>query len=178
MKQENMGECVLVFSIKLHNFEKTKMKTKKIAVFPGSFSPFTLGHKYIIDQALPLFDKIIIAIGVNSEKKEYFSLSKRKKWIEKVYQNKEKIKIKEYKGLTVDFCNKMKANYILRGLRNSHDFNYEQKIAQTNKNLNKKIETIFITTPPKISHISSTIIRDIINNNGDVSQFLPNEMKI
>ena len=150
----------------------------KIAIFPGSFSPFTLGHKSVVDRSLPLFDKIIIAIGINSEKNEYFSIEERKQWIKEVYKSNSKIEVQFYEGLTVDFCEKVGANYILRGLRDSHDFKYEKNIAQTNTNLNDKVETIFIITPPEISHISSSIIRDIIKNGGDVSQFLPLEIDL
>ena len=150
----------------------------KIAIFPGSFSPFTLGHQSIVDRALPLFDKIIISIGVNAEKSEYFSIEERERWIESVYKNNPKIEVKRYEELTVDFCDKIGAKYILRGLRNSHDFKYEKNIAQTNKDLNPDIETIFIIGPAKFSHISSTIIRDIIKNGGDVSQFLPKEIDL
>ena len=150
----------------------------KIAIFPGSFSPFTLGHKSVVDRALPLFDKIIIAVGINSEKNEYFSIEERKNWIKDIYKTNPKIEVQFYEGLTVDFCEKVDAKYILRGLRDSHDFKYEKNIAQTNKNLNSELETIFIITPPEISHISSTIIRDIIKNGGDVSQFLPKEIDL
>ena len=151
---------------------------KKTAIFPGSFSPFTIGHQSIVDRALPLFDKIIISIGINSEKKQYFSIEKRLQWIKDVYANNAKIEVKFYEGLTVDFCKKENAKYILRGLRDSHDFKYEKNIAQTNKNLNPKLETIFVITPPEMSHISSTIMRDIIKNGGDVSQFLPKEIDL
>jgi len=150
----------------------------RIAVFPGSFSPFTLGHKSVVDRSLPLFDKIIIAIGINSEKNEYFSIEEREKWIKDIYKDNSKIEVQFYEGLTVDFCEKSEAKYILRGLRDSHDFKYEKNIAQTNKNLNPKLETIFMITPPEISHISSTIMRDIIKNGGDVSQFLPKEIDL
>ena len=150
----------------------------KIAIFPGSFSPFSIGHKSIIDRALPMFDKIIIAIGINSEKNQYFSIEERIKWIEDVYINNPKINVKFYEGLTVDFCYKEKAKYILRGLRDSHDFKFEKNIAQMNKELNNTIETIFLIAPAEISHISSTIIRDIIKNGGDVSKFIPKQIKI
>ena len=150
----------------------------KIAIFPGSFSPFTLGHQSIVERALPLFDKIIISIGVNTDKNEYFSIDEREQWIESVYKNNQKVEVKRYEELTVDFCDKIGAKYILRGLRNSHDFKYEKNIAQTNKDLNPNIETIFIIGPAKLSHISSTIIRDIIKNGGDVSQFLPKEIDL
>ncbi|HIG32260.1 MAG TPA: pantetheine-phosphate adenylyltransferase [Flavobacteriales bacterium] len=150
----------------------------KIAIFPGSFSPFTIGHQSIVDRALPLFDKIVISIGINSEKPQYFSIDKRMQWIKDVYNNNPKIDVKQYKGLTVDFCKKENANYILRGLRDSHDFKFEKNIAHMNKELNPNIETIFIITPPKISHISSSIIRDIIKNGGDVSKFIPKEINL
>ena len=150
----------------------------KIAIFPGSFSPFTIGHQSIVDRALPLFDKIVISIGINSEKPQYFSIEERMQWIKDVYNNNPKIDVKQYKGLTVDFCKKENANYILRGLRDSHDFKFEKNIAHMNKELNPNIETIFIITPPKISHISSSIIRDIIKNGGDVSKFIPKEINL
>ena len=150
----------------------------KTAIFPGSFAPFTIGHQSIVDRALHLFDKIIIAIGINSEKNQYFSIEERMNWIESVYKNNPNIEVKRYEGLTVDFCKKENANYILRGLRDSHDFKFEKNIAQMNKELNNKVETIFIITPPEISHISSSIIRDIIKNGGDVSKFLPKEIDL
>ena len=150
----------------------------KIAVFPGSFSPFTIGHQAIVERGLLIFDKIIIAIGENNEKKHFFSINDRIQWIKNVYLKHPNIKVKSYKGLTVDFCKKEDANFILRGLRNSNDFKFERNIAQTNKQLNNEIETIFLMTPPELSHISSTIIRDIIKNGGDVSQFLPKEIDL
>ena len=150
----------------------------KIAIFPGSFSPFSIGHQAIVEKALPLFDKVIISIGINSEKDQYFSIQERMQWIESVYGNNEKIEIKRYEGLTVDFCKKENANFILRGLRDSHDFKFEKNIAQMNKELNPNIETIFIITPPEVSHISSSLIRDIIKNGGDVSKFIPKEIDL
>ncbi|MAO33834.1 MAG: pantetheine-phosphate adenylyltransferase [Flavobacteriales bacterium] len=150
----------------------------KIAVFPGSFSPFTKGHKAIIKRALPLFDKIIIAVGINYKKHQHYSIEKRIKWINDIYFNNPKIFIKSYKGLTVDFCKKENAKYILRGLRDFNDFKFEKNIAQMNKSLNSEIETIFLITSPETSHISSTIVRDIIKNGGDAKQFLPKEINI
>lgn len=150
----------------------------KIAVFPGSFSPFTIGHKSIVERGLSIFDEIIIAIGINNEKTHFFSINDRIQWIENVYIKNPKIKVKSYKGLTVDFCKKESANFILRGLRNSNDFKFEKNIAQTNNQLNNEIQTIFLMTPPELSHISSTIIRDIIKNGGDVSKFIPKEINI
>ena len=150
----------------------------KIAVFPGSFSPFSLGHKAVVDSALPLFDKIIIAVGNNPEKNQYFSIEERLKWINDVYKNIPNISVEQYEGLTVDFCKTVNANFIVRGLRDSHDFKFEKNIAQMNKKLNTEIETIFIITPPDLSHISSTILRDIIKNGGDISTFIPKEISI
>ena len=150
----------------------------KIAVFPGSFSPFSIGHQSVIEKALPLFDKIIISIGINSEKDQYFSIQERMQWIESVYGNNKQIEIKRYEGLTVDFCKKEGASFILRGLRDSHDFKFEKNIAQMNKELDSSIETVFIITPPELSHISSSLIRDIIKNGGDVSKFIPKEINI
>jgi len=150
----------------------------KVAIFPGSFSPFTIGHQSIVDRALPLFDKLVISIGINSEKQQYFSIDKRMQWIKDVYNDNPKIDVKKYKGLTVDFCKKENANYILRGLRDSNDFKFEKNIAHMNKELNASIETIFIITPPEISHISSSIIRDIMKNEGDVSKFIPKEINL
>ena len=150
----------------------------KIAVFPGSFSPFSLGHKAVVDSALPLFDKVIIAVGNNPEKNQYFSIKKRLKWINDVYKNMPNISVERYEGLTVDFCKTVNANFIVRGLRDSLDFKFEKNIAQMNKKLNAEIETIFIITPPELSHISSTILRDIIKNGGDISTFIPKEISI
>ena len=150
----------------------------RIAVFPGSFSPFSLGHKAVVDNALSLFDKVIIAIGINAEKNEYFSIEERLDWINAVYMNNPKIAVRRYEGLTVDFCVKEGAKYILRGLRDSHDFKYEKNIAQMNKKLNTDIETIFIITPVELSHISSTILRDVIKNGGDISKFIPKEIDL
>ena len=152
--------------------------SKKIAVFPGSFSPFTKGHQSIVNRALPLFDEIIISVGNNSSKNDYFSIQEKVEWIEKVFIKSKKVKVMRYEGLTIDHCMAMKANYILRGLRDSHDFKYEKGIAQMNYSIQKNIETIFIITDAKYSHISSSLVRDIIKNGGDVSQFIPEEIKL
>ena len=151
---------------------------EKKAVFPGSFSPFTIGHQSIINRAINIFDKIIIAIGINSEKNQYFSIEERLNWIKNIYKNNSKIEVHFYEGLTVDFCKKVEAKYIIRGLRDSHDFKFEKNIAQINKNLNSEIETIFLITAPEISHVTSSIVRDIIKNGGDVSQFVPKEINL
>ena len=150
----------------------------KKAVFPGSFAPFTKGHESVVLRALPLFDEIVIAVGTNSEKNEYFSLEERYKWILQVFTNEPKISVQKYEGLTIDFCEKVKANYILRGLRNSSDFKYEKGIAQMNRSMKKHIETIFIITEPEVSHISSTLVRDVVKNGGNVSQFVPEGVAI
>jgi pantetheine-phosphate adenylyltransferase len=150
----------------------------KIAVFPGSFSPFTLGHKAVVDSALTLFDKVIIAVGNNPEKNQYFSIEERLDGIKAVYKKNTKIEVKRYEGLTVDFCKKANANFIIRGLRDSHDFKFEKNIAQMNKKLNAEVETIFIITPAELSHISSSLLRDIIKNGGDINEFIPKEITI
>lgn len=144
----------------------------KKAVFPGSFDPITLGHVDIIQRALPLFDSIVIAIGNNYDKKYMFSLDQRKHFIEKTFEGIAKIEITSYEGLTVDFCKTHQIDYILRGLRNPADFEFEKAIAHTNRVMSK-IETIFLLTSARTSFISSSIVRDIIRNNGDVSSFVP-----
>ena len=145
----------------------------KVAIFPGSFDPITTGHESIIQRALPLFDRIIVAIGVNSAKSGFFPPEKRKEWIEKVFKGEKKIEVKTYQGLTVDLCKKENANYILRGLRTSADFEFERVIAQMNRAMDEKIETVFILSTPELSAINSTVIRDIIRNGGDAAQFVP-----
>ena len=149
----------------------------KRAVFPGSFDPITLGHIDIIKRALPLFDEIIIAIGVNADKKNMFSLEDRTKHIEESFINESKINVKTYTGLTVDFCKVEKVDFILRGLRNSSDFNYEQSIAQTNASLSA-IESVFIMCSPHLSNISSSIVRDVIRNGGDYTSMVPRSVMI
>ena len=151
---------------------------KKTAVFPGSFSPFTFGHLSIIERMLPLFDKIIVAIGVNSTKNNSYPTEKNIIWIKNILKNHEKIEVISYNGLTVEICKKLHANYIIRGIRDEKDFEFEKKVAQNNKELNSKIETLLITTLPKFSHISSTIVRDILKNGGNSSKLIPNSIKI
>ncbi|MDF1673389.1 MAG: pantetheine-phosphate adenylyltransferase [Vicingaceae bacterium] len=145
----------------------------KIAVFPGSFDPITKGHQDIIERASPLFDKIIVAIGINSTKKYHFNLETRQKFITKTFENNPKIEVATYSGLTIDFCKIVNANYIVRGVRNVTDYNYENGIAQMNKAMENNIETLFIPTLPTFSAINSTIVRDILLNGGDISQFIP-----
>ena len=144
----------------------------KKAVFPGSFDPITLGHLDVINRGLSLFDEVIIAIGVNTDKKHMFSLEERKLHIENAFKNEPRIKVSTYKGLTVDYCKTVKADYILRGLRNSTDFNYEQSIAQTNSTL-ANIESVFLVCTPNVSNISSSIVRDIIRNGGNCRALVP-----
>lgn len=151
---------------------------EKTAIFPGSFDPFTIGHKSIVTRSLPLFDKIIIAIGYNPEKKGYFSLEKRLGWISEVFKNEKKIYVDHYKGLTVDYCKKADAKYILRGLRTAADFEYERGIAQINKAINPDLDTVFLLTTPELTPITSTIIQDILRNGGDASQFVPEEVTL
>ncbi|MBQ4803638.1 pantetheine-phosphate adenylyltransferase [Aquimarina sp. MMG015] len=142
------------------------------AVFPGSFDPITLGHYDIIERGLTLFDEIILAIGVNAEKKYMFSLEERKHFIEEAFKDESKIKVMTYKGLTVDFCKQQDANFILRGLRNPADFEFEKAIAHTNRKLTE-IETVFLLTSSGKSYISSSIVRDVIRNNGDYTGLVP-----
>jgi pantetheine-phosphate adenylyltransferase len=146
---------------------------EKIAIFPGSFDPFTIGHESIIQRALPLFDKIYIAIGKNSTKKSLFPAEERKAWIKKLFVSVPVIEVQFFTGLTIDFCKQVNAGYIIRGLRTSSDFEYERAIAQNNRTLNQEIETIFILTTPEHTHINSTIVREIHLNGGDISQFVP-----
>lgn len=150
----------------------------KRAVFPGSFDPLTIGHESIIRRALPIFDEIIIAVGHNVSKQGYFSLEKRKNWIQSVFSDEPKIKIDDFSGLTIDYCKKVKAGYLLRGLRTSADFEYERAIAQVNKAMFEGIETIFLLTMPEHTPVNSTIVRDIIRNGGDAAKFLPKGMNI
>jgi pantetheine-phosphate adenylyltransferase len=145
----------------------------KKAVFPGSFDPITLGHEDVISRAIPLFDEIYIAIGINSNKKYMFSLDQRKKFIEECFQEYKNVKVITYKGLTVDLCKKHDIDYIIRGLRNPADFEFEKAIAHTNRDL-APIETVFLLTAAKTSYISSSIVREVLINGGDVSSLVPN----
>lgn len=146
---------------------------KKIAVFPGSFDPFTIGHEAIVTRALSLFDEIIIAIGANALKKSFYSLATRKAMITKVFQHEPRVKIDHYEGLTVDYCKRNGADYLLRGLRTSADFEFERAISQVNKAMAPDIESVFLLTKPEHTPINSTIVRDIIRSGGDASQFVP-----
>ena len=148
----------------------------KRAVFPGSFDPITLGHCDIINRGTQLFDELIIAIGENLSKNYLFSLEQRKAFIENTFSDNKKIKVFIYSGLTIDFCKKIKANFILRGLRNSSDFEYENSIAQINKGIGE-IETTFLLSSPENSFISSSIVREIIKHNGKFENLVPNSVK-
>ena len=149
-----------------------------ICVFPGSFDPITSGHVDIVKRALPLFDKIIIGIGVNSQKNSLFTLEKRTQWIKDVFTHEQKVEVDCFEKLTADFCKKVNAKWILRGLRNASDFDYEKTISQLNYIVGDGVETIFLISQPEFSHISSTIVREIIKGGGDASPFLPKEVKI
>ena len=142
------------------------------AVFPGSFDPITNGHFDIIKRGVSLFDEVIVAIGVNAEKKYMFSLEDRKNFIEEAFANEPKVKVITYKGLTIDLCAKMDIQFILRGLRNPADFEFEKAIAHTNRDLSK-IETVFLLTAASTSYISSSIVRDVLRNGGDVVKLVP-----
>jgi len=145
----------------------------KRAVFPGSFDTITLGHENIIRRALPMFDEIIVAIGVNSAKKTRFTLDERLEMLKNVFGNAPKVRIESFKGLTFEFCAKMEANWMLRGVRNGGDFEYERTVAQMTKKLSPSLETIILFTDPEFAPISSTVVRDILVNEGDVSGFVP-----
>lgn len=147
--------------------------SKRIAVFPGSFDPITLGHESLVLRALPLFDQIIVAIGNNALKQYYFTLQQRKTWINKVFEEYDNIIVADYSGLTVDFCRQAGANYILRGLRTSADFEFERGIGQVNKRLLPEIDTIFLLTSAELTPVTSSIVRDIVRNGGDAQQFVP-----
>ena len=146
---------------------------KKIALFPGSFDPFTIGHENIVRRAKSLFDEIIIAIGSNTNKKEYYPLDVRLSWITEVFQNTSGIKVTNYDGLTVDFCKSIGAGFLLRGLRTAADFEYERAIAQVNKTMDTKIESIFLLTTPEHTPVNSSIVRDILRQGGNARIFLP-----
>ncbi|HRP89400.1 MAG TPA: pantetheine-phosphate adenylyltransferase [Edaphocola sp.] len=149
----------------------------RIALFPGTFDPITLGHVDVINRALPLFDKIIVGIGINTNKKPMFSIEQRLDWIAKIFEGNPKVEGYAYEGLTIEHCKKLNAQFILRGIRYVSDFEYEKGIADMNRMLSKSIETIFLTSSPEYSTVSSTLVRDVIRYNGDVSQFIPPQVK-
>lgn len=151
--------------------------TERVAIFPGSFDPFTVGHENIVLRSLDLFDKVIISIGYNSNKQGFFPLEQRIAWIKTVFANESRITVKSYQGLTVDFAKEQNAGFILRGLRTSADFEFERAIAQVNK-LMTNIDTVFLLTTPEHTPVNSSIVRDIIRHGGDASKFLPKQIKI
>lgn len=150
----------------------------KIAVFPGSFDPITTGHEDLVRRAEELFDKIVVAIGTNSVKSSLFSLDQRTDWLKDVFHDRPKVEIANFEGLTAHFCKKIGARYLIRGLRNASDFDYEKTISQLNQIVGDDLETVFLISQPQFSHISSTIVREIIKGKGDASPFLPPEIKI
>jgi pantetheine-phosphate adenylyltransferase len=151
---------------------------EKVAVFPGSFDPFTVGHESIVLRALSLFDKIIVAVGYNANKKSLFSIEQRLAMIGKVFENEPRVEVVSYEGLTVDLCKKINVFYILRGLRTSDDFEFERAVGQVNKALNPKIESVFLLTAPEHSFVNSSVVREIIQHNGDPTQFFPKSINI
>lgn len=149
----------------------------KRALFPGSFDPITLGHQDIIKRGLKVFDEVVVAIGINADKKYMFSLEQRLQFIEDTFKDEPKVKVMTYKGLTIDFCKEIDAQFILRGLRNPADFEFEKSIAHTNRKLSK-IETVFLLTAASTSYISSSIVRDVIRNNGDYTVLVPESVRV
>lgn len=146
---------------------------QRIALFPGTFDPITIGHLDIIHRALPLFDKLVIGIGRNANKSAMFSEEQRMKWIREIFRDNPKVSVAVYEGLTVECCRKVGANFILRGIRYVNDFEYEKAIADMNRSLDKDIETVFLTCLPQYTSVASTLVRDVIRNGGDARQFLP-----
>ncbi len=150
---------------------------QRICLFPGTFDPITLGHVDVIKRAVSLFDKLVIGVGINSSKQPMFTVEQRTTWIKEIFADDPRIEVTGYEGLTVNYCKEIGANYILRGIRYVADFEYEKAIADMNRMLSHEVETIFLTCAPQYSTISSTIVRDVIRNGGDVSLFIPKEIK-
>ena len=164
-----MATLLLAF---LKNQTLFKMKT---ALFPGSFDPITIAHVDILKRSLPLFDKIVVGIGLNSAKQSFLSAEKRLEIVSAVFSDLKNVEVKLYEGLTIDFCKQLNVEYMIRGIRSVSDFEYERAISQINQTMMPEVETIFILSKPEYSAISSTIVRDILRNNGDISKFLPQE---
>ncbi len=150
---------------------------ERICLFPGTFDPVTLGHVDVIERAVSMFDKLIIGVGINSSKQPMFTLEQRTQWISEIFANDPRVEVTGYEGLTVDFCRKVNAHYILRGIRYIADFEYEKAIADMNRMLAPDIETVFLTCSPLYSTISSTLVRDVIRNGGNAGMFLPKQVK-
>ena len=150
---------------------------KRICLFPGTFDPVTLGHVDIINRALPLFDKLYIGIGRNVNKQPMFSEEQRLNWLNEIYADNDKVEVLAYDGLTVECCKNVGANFILRGIRYVNDFEYEKAIADMNRSIAENIETIFLTCLPQYTSVASTLVRDVLKNGGDVSKFLPEEVR-
>lgn len=146
------------------------------AVFPGSFDPITNGHHDIVQRALPLFDEIVIAIGINTDKKYMFPLEKRMQFIKETFKDEPKIRVESYSGLTIDFCKQINADFLLRGLRNPADFEFEKAIAHANR-LISSLETVFLLTSASTSFISSSIVRDFIRNDGEYQRLVPKAVR-
>ena len=153
------------------------MMQQRICIFPGTFDPITRGHVDVVKRTINLFDKLIIAVGINSAKQPMYTTEQRISWISEIFKDDKNVGVTSYSGLTINFCKEVNANYILRGIRSVGDFEYEKAIADMNRMLQPDIETIFLTCSPIYSTISSTLVRDVIRHNGDVSQFVPDEVK-
>ncbi len=167
-----------MFGLTIVYHSPTNKFSMKKAIFPGSFDPITKGHESLVLRGLELFDEIIIAIGSNSNKKYMFSIEERIDFIKKTFENDPRVKVESYKGLTTEYCKKTEAKFILRGLRTSADFEFERAIGQINRDMSPELETVFLITSAELSAISSSIVRDILVNKGDASQFLPNNISI
>ncbi|WP_168797536.1 pantetheine-phosphate adenylyltransferase [Neolewinella litorea] len=150
----------------------------KTAVFPGSFDPITRGHVELVKRAAPLFDRIVVAVGINSQKQTLFDLEQRMQWLREVFAEEPKVSVDSFEGLTAHFCQRIGARYLLRGLRNASDFDYEKTISQLNEIVGEGLETIFLISQPAYSHISSTIVREIIKGGGNARPFLPDQLQL
>ncbi len=150
----------------------------KVALFPGSFDPITIGHIDVIKRALPLFDKIVVAIGINANKKHMFNLEQRKSWIKEAFVEESKIEVVTYEGLTINFARTIGAKFLLRGLRNPTDFEFEKAISRANQKMAPDVETVFLFTSPETSFISSSIVRDVMRNGGDYKKFVPEGVEV
>lgn len=154
------------------------MSQSRIAVFPGSFDPITKGHEDVVRRAAPLFDQLIVAVGENQSKKYMFERKQRLEWIKKTFADLPQVEAQGYSGLTVDFCREVGASYMIRGLRNPADFEFEKAVAQANREMHKDMETVFFLTSSTLSYISSSIVRDVINNHGDYTHFVPQSVRL